>query len=124
MISPATEKIIKQLKKQNLSLEDKTALTAALLDKISALPLRNSIVLAPGMVTINGKALDTEQAVVFKDSCIALQDNFARKVIHEQIRYLAVNWGVHNGLNTEMIMFSKAALWTLEEEQKLLDKLT
>ena len=123
MLSPITEKVIKQLKKANLSMEDRTAIVTVLLDKLQALPLQNSIVVGNGSIIINGKELDTEQMINFTESCNALKDNYARKIIHEQIRYLAINLGIHNCLSLDTLMFAKAALWNLQNEQELLDKI-
>lgn len=126
MLSPFTEKLIKQLKKAGLSIEDRTALTTALLTKLNALPLHNSIQvsLQEGMITIKDKPLTTEQIINFKQSATILKENFAYQVINEQIRYLAINLGVHIALSPDTVMFSKAALWILQEEEKLLDEIS
>lgn len=123
MIQPITTRLIKQLKSKNLPLEDRVALTTALLSNLSALPLNNAIVIDPHGVEINGKRLSPDDKIAFIESCALLKNNFARKVLHEQVRYLAINLGVHIGQNTDMIMFSKAALWCLEQEEKLLEKI-
>lgn len=117
-----TKQLIEELKKTDLTLEDRTALTTALLNKLVALPISNMIVFTPKGVMINNRELEVEQAVNFRMSVLALKDNNARKIIHEQIKYLAINTGVHNGLNQDSIMFSKAALWCLQEEEKLLEQ--
>ena len=122
MITPEIQKLIKQFKKAELSQEDRSVLMATILNKISALPLHNTFNVSQGTVTLNGKELEPEQALSFIESCVALKDNHARKIIHEQIRYLAINLGVHQGLNTDMILFSKAALWILEQETILLEQ--
>lgn len=123
MVSQVTEKIVKQLQKANLSTEDRIALTTALLDKLVALPLGNSIVVNPNGVIINGKPLDQEQYLNFKESCTILEGNFARQVIQQQIRYLAINLGINVALSLDTIMFAKAALWCIEQEQLLLEKI-
>jgi hypothetical protein len=123
MTSPIIQKIIQQLKKANLSLEDRTALTTALLDKLQALPLSNTFIVGQGKVIINGKELETEQAISFVESCNALKDNYARKIIHEQIKYLAINLGIHNCLSLDTMMFAKAALWCLQQQEELLEKI-
>lgn len=123
MISPTINKLIEEFKKADLSVEDRSALINVLLEKISVLPLHNTLVISQGNVIVNGKELEKDQAINFIESCHALKDNWARKVIHEQKRYLAINIGVHQGLNSEQIMFSKAALWDLEQENLLLEQL-
>lgn len=74
-------------------------------------------------ITLNGKLLDREQAINFKESCVVLKDNFARKVLNEQVRFLAVNLGINVALSVDTILFAKAALWILQQEDDLLDKI-
>lgn len=92
--------------------------------KLHALPLQDSIVIGQGTIMVNGHNLETDQVQVFAESAVAFRDNWARKVIHEQVRYLAVNGGVFKSVSLDEIMFFKAALWCLNEEDKLLDRLT
>lgn len=120
---PHTKKLINELKKKDLPIEDKSALTAVLMDKINALPLDNVLVLVPGVIQVNGRILDKEQIINLKESCVVLNDNQARKIIHEQLRYLAIVEGVHRGLSTEQLIFSKAALWIIEQENLLIEKI-
>jgi hypothetical protein len=109
------------LQHKRLSIEQKGLVMKSLLANIGALPLRGSISYdAEGTITVNGKKLQPETAKLFVDSCKSLQDNFANNVFDEQLTYLAIQTGVHSGLNTEQIMFSKAALWTIQEKKKLL----
>lgn len=122
MISATTEKVIKQFKKADLSLADRSALLSVILDKLKAVPLNDSIVVGNGTVAINGKQLDTEQIINFKESAIALRDNTARKVLHEEVRYLATNMGVYKSVTLDELVFAKAALWCLNQEDELLAK--
>ncbi len=124
MISSITEKTIKQLKKSNLSIEDRTALTTALLDKLNALPIGDIIYFTQNGLMIDGKELDAEQTNAFKETCSALKDNFARKVIHEQIRHKATEAGIHKSQSIEELMFYKAAIWCLNEENILIQQLS
>ena len=122
MISPITQKIIKQFEKANLSLEDRTALVTVLLSKLHALPLNDTFIIEQNSVIINGKPLETEQLIVFRDSCISLKDNFAFKILNEQIRYLATNLGVYKSVSQDELFFYKSALWNLQQYENLLDK--
>ena len=123
MIQKTTENLIKQFRKSNLSIEDRVALTTVLLDKLAVLPIDNTFVVNHKGIIIGGKDLDKEQAINFVESCNALKDNFARKVIHEQIRFLAVNMGIHNCLSLDTMFFAKASLWVLQQESELLAKI-
>ncbi len=116
-----TKVIVFALNHKRLSTEQKGLIIKHLLANIGALPLRSSIAYdMEGTITINGKKLEVETARVFVESCKALKDNFANTIIDEQLTFLAIQTGVHSGLNTEQIMFSKAALWTIQERKKLL----
>jgi len=122
-MTKTVEKLVKELEKEKLSIEDRTALTTAILSRLMVLPLADSFVVGGGNVSINGKQMDTEQVIVFRDSCIALKDNFARQIIQQQVRYLATNLGIYKSVSTDELFFSKAALWCIEQEEKLLDKI-
>ncbi len=123
MISPITENLIKQLKKSSLSMEDRLALTTALLDKLGALPIGDIVHFTESGVIINGKELDQDQALSFREACVALKDNYARNVINEQIRYQAIDLGINKAVALDTLFFSKAALWCLNEENILIEKL-
>ncbi len=122
MISPITNKVIAKLKRANLSLEDRTALITVLLSKLHTLPLDNTFIIEQNSVIVNGKPLAPEQLIVFRDSCISLRDNFAFRVMSEQIRYLATNLGVYKSVSQDELFFYKAALYNLQQFDELLDK--
>lgn len=73
-------------------------------------------------IHINGKELDTDQLIAFRDSCIALQDNYAFKALTDQIRYLASNLGMYKAISLDEIFFYKAALWIINQYNVLLEK--
>lgn len=109
------------LRSKRLSGKAKAKVTAALLDNVQSIPLQSVIYFdAQNTLHIGGKTLDYEQASLFVESAKALKENFARKVIHEQVSFEAVKMGLHQGLTPEMIQFAKAALWYNEQEEKLL----
>lgn len=112
------------LRNKKLERESKSKVMAALLDNVGALPLRSTIIFDnQGTILLNGKPLELEQAISFRESARIMQDSFARKLINEQLKYLAIQYGVHNGLTPDMIIFSKAALWMIDEENKLLNQI-
>jgi hypothetical protein len=112
------------LKKNTLSEKNKAKVLGALLENIGALPLRTVIHFdEKGTLKINGKALSIEQAVALRDSAIAYKDSFAGQLVDEQLRFLAVELGVHQGITLERIIFSKAALWLIEEKKRIIDTL-
>lgn len=116
--------VIQLLKDQRITGEDKARITAALLDDLLAIPIADVIKVATnGQVLINEKPLDIEQARAFREGCKALYDSSARKIIQDQIKYKAIKMGIYDGLTPDMIVFSKAALWCIQEENKLLSTL-
>lgn len=112
------------LRNSRLSGENKIKITNVLLDNIQAVPFKNIISFSrEGTILIRGKEMEPDQAIAFRGAAIALQDNIARKIIHDQVMFEAVKMGIHQGLNQDMIMFSKAAMWYGEEENRLLSSI-
>ena len=117
--------IIKILKWKKLKGEDKTRIISALLENIDALPIRDAIKFdLEGTLIIRGRKLEIEQAQNLKQSVDVLKDNQARKIIQEQLLYEANKLGLHQGLTPEMIMFAKACVWAIQNEELLLNKLS
>lgn len=115
---------VRALRSKRLEAEDRAKCLAALLDNLQAIPIRGVITFnQQGTIAINGRPLEPEQAKLFAESARAMLDSFARKIIREQVAFQAVEMGVHQGLTPEMIVFAKAALWVMQEEQKLLEQI-
>lgn len=109
------------LSNKRLSGVQKGRIMSALLKNIYAIPVQKVVAFEPdGGILIGGKALDREHSILFRESCISLSDNFARKIIQQQVSYDAIQMGVYQALTPEMILFAKAALWHQQEENKLL----
>lgn len=112
------------LKNNKITGEDKTLVIASLLDNIDALPIHEVIKFSENGIVINGNQIEPDVAIKLRESAVALRDSYARKTIHNQMTYEAIKMGVHTGLNPEMIMFSKAALWYQQQEDKIIASLT
>jgi hypothetical protein len=125
MLSKLLSKVIVlALRSVRITGEDKARVTTVLLSNIGALPFRDVFAYdLDGSVYVNGKKLSQEQLIALKESCKALNDSFSRKLINEQIRFIAVNEGVHKGLNSDMILFAKAALWVMDQEETMISTL-
>ena len=116
--------VIWALRTVKITGEDKALVTTELLKNIDALPLRDAIQFgADGTVYIKGRTLELEQAQALKTGVAVLKDNFARKLIQEQLLYKASVMGLHEGINPEQIMFSKAIVWVIQNEEILISKL-
>lgn len=110
------------LKDVEMSLEDKSLCTGALLDGLKALPLRTIISRdEQGVLHIQGKPVEYEQAVRLRESAIALHGSYARKVIDDQVRYAAIEFSINQGHTPEQIIFSRAALWFSEQQEDIIN---
>ena len=119
-----TKLTIWALKSHRLTGEQRGQLKLVLIENIGALPIKKIIVRDEmGRLIVNGKHLDVEQILAFRQSLMSLKDNPARKLISDQKKFLAVEMGVHKGLNPEMIEFSKACLWNIEQDEKIIDEI-
>lgn len=108
------------LKSSRIGNEERQLLTAALLDKLGALPLRARIVVDDaGQVFIDGKQLTLEAAKKMHDASKAMLNNFARRFVREQVTYMAIQMGVHQNISPEQGLYAKAALWFFQEEDEL-----
>lgn len=113
------------LRSKRLSGEQKAVVTSALLDNLYTFPIRDIITFDEvGGIRVKGRTLDTEQKIRLRESASGLKNSFARRLIHEQMTFKAINMGVHQGLNPESIVFSKAALWVIQEENELIKQFT
>jgi len=116
--------VIFALKNKKITGESKTLIMNHLLSNINAIMIRNIISFdEKGNVKLGDRTLSREQSTSFREGCRTLMDNPSRKAIHDQICYEAIKLGVHNGLNSEMIQFSKAALWWGEQENALISSI-
>lgn len=104
----------------SLSIEQRTELTNALVDKLIALPLHDILTTdEKGTLLLRGKRLDPGQAKLIRESASRMKQETARKIVEKQIKYLAITIGVHQGDSAEKVYFSKVALWVMQEMDKL-----
>lgn len=99
--------------------------TASLLKELGALPIRSIIRIdEQGKLVINERPVDMAMARSLKTSAQAALDNPALNLALEQITFAAVVSGVHKG-NTadDSIMFSKTALWNIQQLKETLHML-
>lgn len=112
--------IVFALRNIALSTQDKSACVAALLENMHALPLQNKMSFnEQGTLVISGSPVEYAVAAKLRESAKAMLDSYARKLVMEQVTFMAVNLGIHQGTSPEQILFAKAALWHGQEEEKL-----
>lgn len=106
-------------------MECRTLLINAILDRLSAIPLRDIITLSEnGSLVINGKELDMEELKIIYQSAIALRNNRVFNLIQDQVLHNALTFGLNSSVTLEMLYTSKAAVWWGQEENKLLKLIT
>lgn len=111
--------LLKLYKSKKTTAQDRAVILNALLEKINGFPITDILTYQDNRIKINGKQLDIEQSIAFKEAAIALDKNWFYKVIKEQIAYEAINIGVHKGQTNDQLVFSKAVLWIQEREKEL-----
>lgn len=115
-----TKLVIVLLKDSRLDNEHRQLLTAALLDRLGALPINAKVVIDDvHKVFINGRPITLNAAKKLHEGSKAMVKNFARKVVREQVTFMAVHKGVHENISPEQGLFAKAALWVMQEEDEL-----
>lgn len=120
MAESAAQKAASLLKDETISLEDRMLLTAAVLEKLGAIPTRARITAdAAGKILVDGKGLTVEKATRLRRSARTLLNNFARNFVQNTVEFMAVKEAIHNNVNSEQALFAKAIFWQHDEERKL-----
>ncbi len=118
-----TKLVIWLLKNSRLGNEDRQLLTAALLTKLGALPVRARITADEvGKYYVDGRELNLETAQKLRETSKAMLHNFARRFVREQVTFMAIKMGVHENTSPEQGLFAKSALWNFQEEDELYRK--
>ncbi len=116
--------VLKVLKNHKIKGQQRTKILNELLKNIGSLPLGSTISFdSRGTIYLNGKNLDPEQSIAFRESCVALKNSYARTILREQLKFLAIRQGIHEAINDEQILFAKAALWYMHQEDELLERI-
>lgn len=110
--------------KYKLKGDDKAKALNALLENIGALPISSIISFdQEGTLHVKGQTLSVEQAITIREQAVSLASNQTYQLIKNHIAFLAVKTGIHDSLNSDMLLFSKAALWIQARERELIDAL-
>lgn len=116
----AARLVIFLLENSRLSNESRQLLTASMIDRLGALPMRARIVIdETGKCFVDGKALTLETAQRMRESSRSMRNNFARKFVRDQVKWMALQKGVYENMTPEQGLFAKAALWVMQEEDEL-----
>lgn len=113
------------LKRKKLSQQSRALILNTLLERVQALPLRDLITYdLEGTVRVNGKSLDKEQIIMLREGAVALEKNWAYKLIRDQLTYEAIKMGIHSSLSLDMVLMSKSVLWVIQNEKKIIQQLS
>lgn len=109
--------------RRNWSVQDRTALTNTLLKSVGALPLRAVITADKQRVLIHGKPVSADYLISLRTSAETALSSTARNLIHDQVRFIAIDQGFLQSADPTTQLFYKAALWFSQEETDLLKQL-
>lgn len=115
------------LLKRNLSPEDRSLLLTAVVNTIGAVPVKAIISVGENQqILVHGKPLALDQAIALRESAQAALNSYARALVHEQIRFAAVDAGFLKNESDDRYrsVFYKAALWFAQQENELLKALS
>lgn len=105
----------------SLSTTQRNLLTAAVLDKLGALPFRDILTITgSGQLLLQGRSLDIEKVRQLQESAKAALQSQALLLIREQVAFTAVTNGVHKAEDEKQILFARAALWWGQQEHSML----
>ncbi len=115
-----TRLVIALLKWARLSIEDRTLLTVAMIDKLKALPVSDIISLdQKGSLLIEGKPVELNQAISLREGARLIVNSPTYRIVQAQILYQATKLGIHEGDTPEKVFFSKVAIWWHQEQKAL-----
>lgn len=92
---------------------------------ISGVPLTASIsVESDGSIMIHGKKLSALDMQALRESADGALNSYARSVVRDHVRFVAINNGFLKNDNLDTQVFYKAALWFSQEEDRVLSALS
>lgn len=116
--------VVDLMKNKLLTNEERQILTALFLDRLGALPLHARITVdKTGRVFVNNRSLNLEEGQRLRDAATAMLNNAARKLVREAVIYMVMAEGTIKSVNADMMLFGKAALYFLQQEDELYNTL-
>ena len=121
MFKTTGKQALDYLEENELSPVEHLRLLGILTKSINSFPLENVLTTTTqGATCANGRELTMEELVKFRQSISALRDNWAFQLLADQILYLAIKIGIHEGHTTERLMFSKSVIYFLTKMKELI----
>lgn len=117
-------KILVFLLRKDLPEKNRLLLMNVILTALDAVPLRAAISVDENRrIVIRGRVVPLESLMQLRDSAESVLNSQARNVIHEQVRFMAIEKGYLQTANPTEQLFYKAALWVMQEENELLKQM-
>ena len=92
--------------------------------QINAFPLEDSVKLTPdGLIVANGRAMTLEQREAFINGAHSLANNYAFKLILDQIMYQSLKYGLQNFTEMDHLHYGKAAMYLVDELKRYVGNL-
>jgi len=109
------------LEKNELTQKEHLRLLGILNKNFNNFPLSNVVTFTQdGSLTANGRKLDLDETVKFRQGIGALRDNWAFQLLGDQVLYEAIKHGVHLGDTPEKMMFSKSCIYFITKFRELI----
>jgi len=111
-------------KSAKVSQEDRMRITNTLLSTVGALPIHATFTVdESNRLLIRGVPLDYEKATVLRENAATVLHSQVWNLVREQVLYEAVSKGIHEALNSDQVLFAKAAIWFCEQQDKALKEI-
>lgn len=116
--------VVWALKHLSLSEKDRLVLLTGVMHSINTVPLHAIITVDENRhILVQGKPLNVDQLLTLQESAVSVLNSQARNLIHEQVRFAAIDQGFLKSDDPKTQLFYKAALWFAQEETTLLKQL-
>lgn len=117
----ATRIAVWLLNKSSLSLNNRSVLTAAIVEKNNGVPLRDIITInEEGILLVNGSSLDFDNAMRLRMSAQSVLNQPMYKFVRDQVYYQAITLGVHKAETPDQMYFARSAIWWMQQQEALL----
>lgn len=114
-------RLVKLVLSKKLTLQERNLFTGLILDKLDAAPLSAILHIGDnGEILVNGSPIELEMAQILHTAANAALDNRAEKLIKEQVLWVALVNGVHNGDSPEKLYFYRSAIWWEQQRERIL----
>ena len=117
-----SKQVLDFLESNELNSKDHLRLLGILNKNFNSFPLGNVVLFTQdGALAANGRKLDLDETVKFRQGIGALKDNWAFQLLGDQVLYEAIKHGVQFGDTPEKILFGRSAIYFITKFRELLN---